>query len=470
MTEHTPNQAAHINQHTGDEVWNPSAWRSLASAHLPVYPDPGALDRACAKLAGFPPLVTSFEIERLRAHIADAQDGKRFLLQGGDCAELLDDCRDEVITAKLKILLQMSVVLVQALRKPVIRVGRFAGQYAKPRSNPTEMIDGVELPSYFGDLVNRAPFDAQSRTPNPELMVLGYQHASVTLNFIRSLLDGGFADLHHPGNWDLSFMRHASLPEDLRNEYQTMTDRLSEALSFMEALGDKSIDELSRVEFFTSHEGLNLYYEEAQTRRVPRRDGWYDLTTHMPWIGERTRNLDGPHIAFFRGIRNPLGVKIGPKADPFEIEELLETLNPNDEPGKVILIHRVGAREVEVRLPPIVRAIKQSGRRVLWVCDPMHGNTRTAAGNRKTRDFDDILAELELAMTVHACEGTTLGGVHFELTGDDVTECVGGSAGITEEGLGENYGSLCDPRLNYQQALEMAFLIARRAQADNAVS
>lgn len=468
MTDHTPNGMEELNEHVGDAVWNPSSWRTFNSPHLPVYPDAGSLDRACGKLAGFPPLVTSFEIERLRSLIADAQEGRRFLLQGGDCAELLDDCRDEVITAKLKILLQMSVVLVQALRKPVIRVGRFAGQYAKPRSKPTEIVDGLELPSYFGDLVNRAPFEASARTPDPELMVLGYQHASVTLNFIRSLLDGGFADLHHPENWDLSFMRQASLPEDLRVEYEAMTERLSEALSFMEALGDKGIDELSRVEFFTSHEGLNLLYEEAQTRRVPRRDGWYDLTTHLPWIGERTRNIDGPHVEFFRGIRNPLGVKVGPSAKGDEIERLLETLNPSDEAGKIILIHRMGAREVEVRLPGIVEAVKATGRRVLWVCDPMHGNTRSA-GERKTRDFDDILAELECAMTVHAQAGTVLGGVHFELTGDDVTECVGGSAGITEEGLGENYGSLCDPRLNYQQSLEMAFLIARRAHGNSAV-
>ncbi len=427
-----------------------------------LYPDDDAVHRAVNRLRQLPPLVTSGEIERLTTLIAEAQEGKRFLLQGGDCAESLDECRPEVITAKLKILLQMSIVLVHGLKKPVVRVGRFAGQYAKPRSSATEKQGDQEHPSYFGDLVNAAPFTHADRTPDPQRMVECYQHASMTLNFIRSLIDGGFADLHHPERWDLRFVEHADLPPDLKAEYETMTRSLAEAMEFMEALGDKSIDELSGVEFFTSHEGLNLLYESAQTRQVPRREGWWDLTTHLPWIGERTRNLDGPHIEFFRGIRNPLGVKVGPKTTGDDVAKLIDALNPDDTPGRLVLIHRMGAKNVEVALPPLLERVRNEGRRVLWVCDPMHGNTR-AAGGVKTRDFDDILAELESAMDCHAGVGTILGGVHFELTGDDVTECVGGGAGVTEADLVHNYTSPCDPRLNYQQALEMAFLIARRA-------
>jgi 3-deoxy-7-phosphoheptulonate synthase len=277
-------------------------------------------------------------------------------------------------------------------------------------------------------------------------------------------LDGGFADLHHPEHWDLRFVHHADLPPDLKAEYQAMTQSLAEALRFMEALGDKSVDELSGVEFFTSHEGLNLLYESAQTRTVPRKVGWWNLTTHLPWIGERTRNLDGPHVEYFRGVENPVGVKVGPTTTPDELIRTVDALNPDNAAGKLVLIHRMGARRVAESLPPLLERAREEGRRVLWVCDPMHGNTRSAGdgGAVKTRDFDDILAELETAMDCHVGAGTALGGVHFELTGDDVTECVGGGIGVTEADLTSNYQSACDPRLNYQQALEMAFLIARR--------
>ena len=355
----------------------------------------------------------------------------------------------------------MSLVLVHGMKRPVIRVGRFAGQYAKPRSNASEVRDGVTLPSYFGDIVNRPEFTERDRTPDPRRMVDCFSHAAMTLNFVRSLLDGGFADLHHPEAWDLRFVTHADLPPDLKHEYQTMTRSLAEALRFMEALGDKSVDELSGVEFFTSHEGLNLLYESAQTRMVPRRPGWWDLTTHLPWIGDRTRNHDGPHIEFFRGVENPVGVKVGPTTTDDDLIRLVDALNPDNGAGELVIIHRMGVKKVAVRLPPLLQRIKAEGRRVLWVCDPMHGNTR-AVGDLKTRDFDDILAELETAMDCHAAAGTHLGGVHFELTGDDVTECVGGGIGVTEADLRRNYQSACDPRLNYQQALEMAFLIARR--------
>ncbi len=449
--------------HTTPANWSPDSWKQRLHAHQVVYPDRDAVDRAVAKLREFPPLVTSFEVERLKRLIAEAQRGKRFLLQGGDCAETLADCTPSVITNKLKILLQMSLVIVQGLKKPVIRVGRFAGQYAKPRSSSTETRDGLTLPSYFGDLVNGAAFTPESRTPDPHLMVRGYQHAAVTLNFIRALIDGGFADLHHPEYWDLRFIDHASLPAPLREQYTRMSRQLADALEFMEALGDKTVDDLTRVEFFTSHEGLNLLYESAQTRTVPRRDGYYNLTTHLPWIGERTRALDGAHIEYFRGITNPIGVKIGPATTPADLLALIDTLNPADEPGRLVLIHRMGARRIAEALPRLLAAVAESGRTVLWTCDPMHGNGTTTAGGIKTRSFDDILSELTQAFDIHARAGTHLGGVHFELTGDDVAECLGGGAGVTEQDLSTNFASPCDPRLNYHQALELAFVIARHA-------
>lgn len=444
--------------------WTPETWRARLESQQIRYDDSEAVARAVAKLRGLPPLVTSWEIERLRSLIADAQEGKRFLLQGGDCAETLADCRPETITNKLKILLQMSLVLVQGLRKPVIRVGRFAGQYAKPRSSPTETQRvgdaDVTLPSYFGDLVNQAPFDAVSRRPDPHLMVRGYQHAAMTLNFIRALIDGGFADVHHPEYWDLSFFHHASLPPERRKTYEAVSHSLAEALEFMEALGEAKVHELSRVEFFTSHEGLNLLYESAQTRRVPRRTGWYDLTTHLPWIGERTRATAGAHVEFFRGIANPVGVKLGPKVDPAEAVELVTALNPDNAPGKIVMITRMGAPNVERSLPPLVQAVHAAGRRVLWVSDPMHGNGMVSSGGVKTRSFDAISEELRKTCAVHQAAGTVFGGVHFELTGEDVTECIGGASGVTEECLTRNYASPCDPRLNYQQSLELAFILS----------
>ena len=448
--------------HTPPAPWSPDSWKGRVLAQQVVYRDREAVERAVAKLSEFPPLVTSGEIEKLRELIADAQSGKRFLLQGGDCAESLAHCTPEIITAQLKILLQMSLVLVHGLKKPVVRVGRIAGQYAKPRSSPTESRDGLELPSYFGDLVNEPAFDADARTPNPHLMVRGYQHAAVTLNFIRSLIDGGFADIHHPEYWDLRFMEHASLSPELRAEYTRMAGQLSEALKFMEALGETAVHEFNRVEFFTSHEALNLLYESAQTRTVPRRAGYYNLTTHLPWIGERTRALDGAHVEYARGIRNPVGVKVGPTITGDELIELIDTLNPKNEPGRIVLIHRMGATRINDGLARLLEAVQGAGRTVLWVCDPMHGNTQSTASGVKTRSFDRILSELNTAFDLHEQAGTVLGGVHFELTGEDVTECVGGATGLSEDDLSRNYVSPCDPRLNYSQALEMAFLIARR--------
>ena len=447
-----------------DGAWSPDSWRTRLVAQQVRYEDSVAVEAALRKLRDLPPLVTSWEIERLRGFIADAQEGKRFVLQGGDCAETLADCRAEQITNKLKILLQMSLVLVHGLRRPVVRVGRLAGQYAKPRSSAmeTRRVDGreVSLPSYFGDLVNGAAFDAESRRPDPHLMVRGYQHAAMTLNFIRSLLDGGFADVHHPEYWDLSFFADASLPPERRMAYERVSRSLAEAVEFMEALGEGRVEELTRVEFFTSHEALNLHYETAQTRRVPHRAGWFDLTTHLPWIGERTRALDGAHVEYMRGIANPVGVKLGPHTDPAEAVALSEVLNPGNEPGKLVFITRMGAGNVDAALPGIVRAVTDAGRRVLWVSDPMHGNGMVTAEGVKTRHFDAIALELRKTCAVHRDVGSILGGVHFELTGEDVTECVGGASGVTEQHLTRNYVSPCDPRLNYQQSLELAFILS----------
>jgi 3-deoxy-7-phosphoheptulonate synthase len=447
--------------------WSPQSWESRPQAQAVSYPDASAVRAAVHKLSELPPLVTSWEVEKLRALIAEAQQGKRFLLQGGDCAETLADCRPEVVTRKIKILLQMSLVLIHGGKRPIIRVGRFAGQYAKPRSSATETRDGVTLPSYFGDLINRQEWSAEARTPDPDLLVQGYLHAAMTINFVRSLAAGGFADLHHPALWDIAHLSRADLPAHLRTDYQRMVQQLGEALRFMEALGETTVDDLTRVEFFTSHEGLSLHYEAAQTKTVPHRSGYYNLTTHLPWIGERTRDVDGAHVEYFRGIRNPVGVKIGPKTKPDELLRLIDRLNPGNQAGKLVLVSRCGAGQVATVLPPLVESMTREGRNVLWICDPMHGNGRLAKGGIKTRDFDDILREVEIAFDVHLAAGSHLGGVHFELTGDDVTECIGG--GLTEDDLDRNYASACDPRLNYRQALEMAFAIAKRMAAPNQV-
>jgi 3-deoxy-7-phosphoheptulonate synthase len=446
--------------------WTPDSWRSLPDAQPIAYPDAARVADARERLAALPPLVTSWEIERLRQLLAEAQEGKRFVLQGGDCAESFADCRPPVITSRLKILLQMSLVLVHGGKKPVVRIGRFAGQYSKPRSSPTETrTDGaaasVTLPSYFGDLINRPEFTPEARRPDPELMLRGHHLAALTLNFVRSLVSGGFADIHHPENWDLAFFRTGLSPER-REQYERMTRTLADGLRFMEALGERAVDDLTRVEFFTSHEGLNLHYESAQTRGVPRREGVYDLSTHLPWIGERTRDPRGAHAHFFAGVQNPVGVKLGPRTTPDELSTLAALLNPANIPGKLVLITRLGAGRAAQVLPPLVERAKRDALRVLWVCDPMHGNNLTTRAGIKTRSYDDIARETEETFTTLAACGTHMGGLHVELTGEDVTECIGGASGVTEDALRSNYATLCDPRLNFRQALELAFLLAER--------
>jgi 3-deoxy-7-phosphoheptulonate synthase len=437
--------------------WAPGTWRAKPAAQQVTYSSEAALSRSVSQLANFPPLVTSWEIEELKSQLAKAALGQRFLLQGGDCAETLSDCTADAITSKLKILLQMSLVLVQGSQKPVIRVGRFAGQYAKPRSEEFETRDGLTLPSYRGDIVNRPGFTAEEREPDPHLMVRAYEHSALTLNFIRALVKGGFADHHHPENWDLDFARHSPLAD----EYRNIAQRVADSLQFMESILGVSAGEMKWVDFFTSHEGLHLVYEEALTRRVPRREPWYNLSTHYPWIGMRTADPQGAHVEYFRGIANPIGVKIGPGITPQKLVELVEILSPTNEPGRLTLIHRFGKKAIAGCLPEAIDAVRSTGRTVLWCCDPMHGNTRLTGDGTKTRHFDDILFELQQAFEIHLECGTCLGGIHIELTGENVTECLGGARNLLDADLKKDYRSQIDPRLNYEQAMEMAMLVAR---------
>jgi 3-deoxy-7-phosphoheptulonate synthase len=437
--------------------WAPDSWQSKPAAQQPVYPDPAKLQNVLGLLGKLPPLVTSWEIENLKQQLAAATNGERFLLQGGDCSENFADCESSAIASKLKILLQMSLVLVQGGKKRVIRIGRFAGQYAKPRTADSETRGGVTLPAYRGDMINAVGFTAEERIPNPDLLLRAYERSGLTINFIRSLIEGGFADLHHPEYWELGFVAKSPHAAD----YSRMVQSIGDSLRFMETLTGCVLADINRVDFFTSHEGLHLHYEQAQTRQVPRRPGWYNLSTHFPWIGERTRALEGAHVEFFRGIANPIGVKIGPRVTPEEALKLANILNPCNEPGRLTFIFRFGASEVGRCLPPLAKTLVREGRRILWCCDPMHGNTETTSTGIKTRRFERILDELEQAYRILKDCGAHLGGVHFELTGDNVTECIGGASGVTEADLSRDYRTQVDPRLNYEQAVEMALLLAR---------
>ncbi len=444
-------------------TWSPGSWRSRIIKQQPVYPDHEHLKDALHRLAKLPPLVTSWEIENLKCQLAEAADGRAFLLQGGDCSENLDDCETDSIVRNLKVLMQMSFVLIFGSMKKVVRVGRIAGQYAKPRSEDTETRDGVTLPVYRGDIVNRSGFTEQDRMPNPELLLRGYERAALTLNFIRGLSAGGFADMHHPENWDLDFASNSPRSQ----QYHEMIASITTSLNFMEALLGSRIQQSKSVDFFTSHEGLHLSYEQAQTRRVPRREGWYNMSTHFPWIGYRTREPDGAHVEYFRGISNPVGIKVGPKFDLHELVELIKVLNPANEKGKITLINRFGADQIGESLPPIIEAIQTDELNVLFCCDPMHGNTFSTKSGIKTRSFEKIASELEQSFQIHHGQGSNLGGVHLELTGDNVTECLGGIGQLGEPDLERAYKSSVDPRLNYDQAMEIAFLIAENMKSTN---
>ncbi len=438
-------------------TWHVESWKAFPAEQQPDYDDPQELLEVVAALKLLPPLVSSWEVDKLAEQLAAAQRGEAWLLQGGDCAESFADCQAESIASKLKVLLQMSLVLIFGSGKRIVRVGRIAGQYAKPRSSSTESRDGRTLPSYRGDLINRAPYSDDHRRNDPQRLLRGYERSALTLNFIRALSEGGFADLHHPENWDLDFV--ANSPE--YEQYQRMVHALGDALRFIDAISANPMPELGRVDFFTSHEALHLHYEQALTRESVRGTGWYNLGTHLPWIGERTRAITGAHVELLRGVRNPLGVKVGPKAIANEIVDLVRHLNPENKPGRVALIHRHGSTHIQALLPPLIEEVNRSGCDVLWVCDPMHGNTVSTGTGQKTRQFDDVVAELKSAFAIHRDCDSRLGGIHLELTGENVTECVGGSRGLTESDLHMAYNTNCDPRLNYEQAMEIAFSIAR---------
>ena len=438
--------------------WAPDTWQQREALQQPQYDDAAELAAAGAQLARLPPLVTSWEVLALKQYLAEAQEGRRFLLQGGDCAESFADCTSPIISNRLKVLLQMSLVLVHGLKKPVLRVGRFAGQYAKPRSTDMESRDGVSLPSFRGDLVNSPDFTAAARRPDPQRLIQAHAHSALTMNFVRALIDGGFADLHHPEYWDLAWVEHSPLAA----EYRQMVAGIGDSLRFMETLAGP-IAGFSKVDFYTSHEALLLHYEQALTRQVPRHPGFFNLSTHFPWIGMRTAALDGAHVEYFRGIRNPIAVKVGPTVTPAQLLPLIDALNPQDEPGRLTLIHRMGNTKIAGALPSLLEAVKREGRRVLWVADPMHGNTESTSNGYKTRRFDNIRGELDKAFDIHAAAGTRLGGVHLELTGEDVTECLGGARDLVELDLDRAYKSTVDPRLNYEQSLELAMLIVRKS-------
>jgi 3-deoxy-7-phosphoheptulonate synthase len=440
------------------KVWTPDSWRVKKIWQMPEYDSRQELDDCFNELRGYPPLVTSWEIEKLRTQIADAANGRGFVLQGGDCAESFDTCNSDNIVKLLKVLLQMSFILIHEMNTPVTRIGRIAGQYAKPRSSDFEKVGDMMLPSYRGDLFNSFQANEQARRADPRRLVEAYQKSAMTLNFIRSLTDGGgFADMHHPEYWELDFMKK----NQFYAEYKQMVESIHHAIHFVEAISPNKVHTLKNVDFYTSHEALNLYYDSAQTRTVPHKPGYYNLSTHMPWIGNRTRQPDGAHIEYMRGIRNPIGIKVGPPYDTDEILYLIDHLNPNNEQGRITLITRFGKDKVFDHLPALIRAVNRAGFHVLWSCDPMHGNTYATDSGIKTRKFDAILADIHQTFEVHRMENTILGGVHLEMTGGNVTECVGGANGLSEAGLGKNYLSYCDPRLNYEQALEMAFLVAR---------
>lgn len=437
--------------------WSPTSWLKASYEQAANYPDEEQLMQVVEQLSQLPPLVTSGEIIHLKSAIARAGRGEAFILQGGDCAESFNDCRSEIITNKLKILLQMSLILLHGMRKPIIRIGRIAGQYAKPRSSDEETINGITLPSYRGDLVNLPEFNAASRTPNPKLLLKGYHCAAITLNFIRALLDGGFADIHHPHRWDLRFVEHSAQAD----EYHAIVRSIADSLDFLESLDGSRNNSLGMVDFFTSHEALHLHYEQALTRRL--KDGhWYNLSTHLPWIGMRTAKLNSAHLEFLRGIQNPIGLKIGPSATSEWLTEALNRLNPMREEGRILLITRLGTKDIATLLPPLIQTVKATKIPVTWSCDPMHGNTETTEDGIKTRHFDNILSELLQAFQIHQAMDSYLGGVHFELTGENVTECIGGARGLAANDLKQAYHSLVDPRLNYEQSLEMAIQLSRQ--------
>ena len=444
--------------------WDKSSWRIKKRHQMPKYNDQEELKVVENSLKSFPPLVFAGEVRNLKKDLAKVESGNAFLLQGGDCAESFEEFSADLIRDTFKVLLKMAVVLTFGGKKPVVKIGRMAGQFAKPRSSDFEIVNGHELPSYRGDIINGIEFNEEKRAPDPNRMIQAYNQAASTLNLVRAFAQGGFADLHRVHQWNMGFVADGAIGE----RYKDMAGRLDEALNFMAACGltPETTPQLQETDFYTSHEALLLTYEEAMTRIDSLTGDWYDTSAHMLWVGERTRKLDSAHLEFLRGIANPIGAKVGPTTDPDYLIKLIDCLNPENEPGRLTLITRMGADNVEQALPALVRKVKDEGRTVVWSCDPMHGNTVKASSGYKTRHFDEIIREVEGFFAVHNSEGTHPGGVHFELTGQDVTECVGGAQAITEDDLSSRYHTHCDPRLNARQALELAFSFADRLKED----
>jgi 3-deoxy-7-phosphoheptulonate synthase len=438
--------------------WHPAGWRDRPALQMPAYDDPRALAQVEQRLASLPALIFPGEISQLRERLAAVARGEAFLLQGGDCAESFDEFGHEPVESTFRVILQMAVVLTYAAACPVVKVGRIAGQFAKPRSSEVETIDDVTLPSYRGDIINASEFSPAARRPDPARLLTAYSHSAATLNLLRALAQGGFADLHEVHRWTADFVR--SSPQGER--FEELAERITQCLAFMEACGFDATrtPQLHAVEFYTSHEALHLHYEEALTRLDARQQRWYGGSAHMLWLGERTRKLSGAHVEYLRGVQNPIGIKLGPSATGDDVLRLLDVLDPDQEPGRVVLITRMGSDKVAERLPPLLQAVSRAGRTPVWCCDPMHGNTVSASNGYKTRDFDRILGEVRGFFAAHAQQGTHPGGLHFEMTGQDVTECRGGAQALTDEGLSSRYRTACDPRLNGSQSLELAFLIA----------
>jgi len=446
------------------ENWTPQSWRNRPILQVPDYPDAAALAAVEERIATYPPLVFAGEARALKAELAEVAAGRSFLLQGGDCAESFAEHSADNIRDLFRAFLQMAVVLTYAGAMPVVKVGRIAGQFAKPRSAPTEKQGDIELPSYRGDVINGIEFASDTRVPDPERIVMAYRQSAATLNLLRAFAQGGFANLEHVHQWMLGFVKDS--PQG--HHYREIADRISESIDFMRACGihADTVPQLRQTEFYTSHEALLLGYEEALTRIDSTSGDWYATSGHMVWIGDRTRQPDNAHVEFFRGIKNPIGIKCGPSLEPEVLIRLLDILNPANEPGRITLICRFGAGKVFENLPAFVQAVQREGRSVVWSCDPMHGNTIKAATGYKTRPFDLILSEVEDFFAVHRAEGTHPGGIHIEMTGKDVTECTGGAHAITEENLRDRYHTHCDPRLNADQALELAFLVAELLKRD----
>ncbi len=442
---------------TAHKNWTKSSWQKFTALQQPSWPEQKAVDKVLTNLATLPPLVFAGEIRSLKKLLAKAVTGDAFLLQGGDCSENFTQVTAPNIRETLKVLLQMAVVLTYAGGKPVIKVGRIAGQFAKPRSSDTEVIDGVELPSYRGDMVNTAEFTPESRIPNPKYMLKGYNMAASTLNLLRAFTRGGYGSLQRVQAWNQEFIAQSPMGRS----YDRLAKQISHAIRFMETIGISSeTPQIEQTQLFTSHEALLLQYEEALTRMDSITGDWYDCSAHMLWIGERTRQVDGAHIEFLRGVHNPIGLKLGPTYDLDNVKRVIEVINPDNEPGRLTIITRLGMKKVEKALPPLLREMKKEGFNIVWSCDPMHANTYTAKSGHKTRNFNDILAEITCFFETHWSEGTIPGGVHLEMTGNNVTECTGGAHNIVDEELAENYLTSCDPRLNAEQSLEVAFQIA----------